>query len=66
MSRRPDYILIGNVDITDGPRNGLIPPLDREVDIVLDPRFQREYELMHLPVGEGKFLNLFRRRGLSP
>ena len=34
MKRRPDYILIGNVDITDQPRTGLIPPLDREVDIV--------------------------------
>ena len=62
VSRRPDYILIGNVDITDRPRQGLIPPLDREVDLVLDPRFQQEYEQTWLPVAGGKVLNLFRRR----
>jgi len=65
VRQRPDYILIGNVDITDGPRSGLIPPLDREVDLVLYGRFQREYELINLAVGEGKYLNLFRRKGLS-
>ena len=64
VRRRPDYILIGNVDITDGPRNGLIPPLDREVDIVLNQDFQRAYELFSLPVGDGKYLNMFRRRDL--
>jgi hypothetical protein len=67
VRQQPDYILIGNVDITDGPRSGLIPPLDREVDLVLDKRFQREYELVNLPVGGGKYLNLFRRReGTAP
>jgi arabinofuranosyltransferase len=65
VSRRPDYILLGNVDITDGPRTDLIRPLDREVDIVLDRRFQQEYEQVWLPVGDGKVLNLFRRRDLA-
>jgi hypothetical protein len=65
VSRRPDYILIGNVDITDRPRTDLIRPLDREVDIVLDRRFQQEYEQVWLPVGDGKVLNLFRRRDLE-
>lgn len=62
VSRRPDYILIGNVDITARPRQGLIPPLDREVDLVLDPRFQQEYEQTWLPVAGGKVLNLFKRK----
>ncbi len=65
VSRRPDYILIGNVDITERPRQGLIPPLNREVDLVLDKNFQREYEQIWLPVAEGKVLNLFRRKGVS-
>ncbi|MBE0564743.1 MAG: hypothetical protein IH621_02220, partial [Krumholzibacteria bacterium] len=64
VSRRPDCILIGNVDITDRPREGLIPPLDREVDIVLDRRFQQEYEQAWLPVAGGKVLNYFRRKDL--
>jgi len=63
LERRPDYILIGNVDITDQPRTGLIPPLDREVDIVTNDVFQENYEQIHLPVAGGKYLNLFRRKG---
>ncbi|MCB1181938.1 hypothetical protein KDM41_00740 [bacterium] len=62
VSQRPDYILIGNVDITDRPRTQLIPPHRREVDIVTDKRFQAEYEQIHLPVAGGKYLNLFRRK----
>ncbi len=67
LSKKPDYFLIGNVDITNGPRQGLIPFLDREKDIVFDPRFGREYEMISIPVGENKYLNLFKRRsGLNP
>jgi len=62
LERRPDYILIGNVDITDQPRTGLIPPLDREVDIVTNDVFQENYEQIYLPVAGGKYLNLFRRK----
>jgi hypothetical protein len=63
LERRPDYILIGNVDITDQPRTQLIPPLDREVDIVTNEDFQQDYEQIHIPVAGGKYLNLFRRKG---
>lgn len=62
LERRPDYILIGNVDITDQPRTSLIPPLDREVDIVTHESFDKNYEQVSIPVANGKFLNLFRRR----
>ena len=62
VSLRPDYILIGNVDITDEPRTSLIRPHVREVDIVQNKSFQQEYEQIYLPVEGGKFLNLFRRK----
>ncbi len=62
VSLRPDYILIGNVDITDQPRQGLIPPHVRELDIVRNKSFQREYEQIYLPTADGKYLNMFRRK----
>lgn len=62
VSLRPDYILIGNVDITDQPRQTLIPPHVRELDIVRNQTFQREYEQIYLPVEGGKYLNLFRKK----
>lgn len=65
LERRPHYILIGNVDITDAPRTTLIPPLTRELDIVQDPVFQREYQQIFVPVAGGKVLNLFQRKDLA-
>ena len=61
VSRKPDYLLIGNVDITDRPRPGLIPPMEVEKDIVLNKDFQRSYEKITLRLANGKFLNLFAR-----
>ncbi|HPF71533.1 MAG TPA: hypothetical protein PLQ13_12735 [Candidatus Krumholzibacteria bacterium] len=65
VQRRPDYILVGNVCITDRPLESLIKPHRRELDIVLDPAFQQEYEQVWLPVAGGKALNLFRRKDLD-
>lgn len=62
VAQRPDYILIGNVDITDRPRQTLIPPHVRELDIVKNKDFQRDYEQIYLPVEGGKYLNLCRRK----
>ena len=62
VSLRPDYILIGNVDITDQPRQGLIPPHVRELDIVRNKSFQQEYEQIYLPTAGGKYLNMFRHK----
>ncbi len=62
LSRLPDFFLIGNVDITHGPRKGLIPILEREKDIVFDERFGKHYEMISIPAGGGKYLNLFKRR----
>jgi len=64
VSQYPDYILIGNVDITDQPRQDLIPPHVREVDVVLDRKFQAEYEQVYIPVAGGKYLNMFQRKRL--
>ncbi len=61
LSQEPDFFLIGNVDITDGPRKGLIPILEREKDIVFDERFGLNYRMVSLPVGNGKYLNMFQR-----
>lgn len=66
LERRPDYILIGNVDITDQPRTTPIPPFDQEAPIVGHEIFSRDYELVHLPVAKGKYLNLYRRKGAPP
>lgn len=62
VSQLPDYFLIGNVDITPEPRIGLIPVLEREKDIVLDPRFGQNYEMISIPVAGGKYFNLFKKR----
>ncbi len=62
VAQRPDYLLIGNVDITPQPRRGLIPPLEVEKEIVLNKEFQANYEMMSLRLANGKYLNLFRRR----
>ncbi len=62
LSQLPDFFLIGNVDITDGPRKGLIPLLESEKDIAFDKRFGQNYEMISIPVAGGKYLNLFKRR----
>jgi len=64
LARRPDYILLGNVDVSDRPRTGPSPVLDRESDIAGNPAFRRDYVRMAVPIGEGKFLNLFQRKDL--
>jgi hypothetical protein len=62
LSRRPDYLFLGNVDVTDQPRVGFIPPFSRELDIYQNPIFQREYEMISLPLARGKYVNCFKRR----
>ncbi len=64
LARRPDYILLGNVDVTTGPRTGPTVVLDREMDIYNHPDFKRDYVRMAMPLGGGKYLNMFQRRDL--
>ena len=65
LSQRPDYLLLGNVDVTTQPRRTLIPPFSREVDILTNPIFQREYEQIAIPLDQGMYLNCFKRRDLT-
>jgi len=62
LGRRPDYLLLGNVDVTDQPRRSIVPPYSRELDIFQNPAFARNYELVSLPLAGGKYLNCFRRK----
>ncbi len=62
ISQRPDYILLGNVDVTSQPRRTLIPPLNREVDIIQNQTFLQGYELVNIPLAGGKYLNCFKRK----
>jgi len=62
LSQRPDYLLLGNVDVTSQPRQSLIPPFSREVDILTHPVFQRDYEQVVIPLDAGRYLNCFKRR----
>ena len=66
LRRRPDYILLGNVDVTTGPRQGPTVVLDREMDIAEHPVFKRDYVRMAVPIGGDKYLNLFQRKDLRP
>ncbi len=64
LAHRPDYILIGNVDVTNEQRSELIVPLDKEADLVTHPNFGKYYEQVSLDIGGGKHLQMFMRRAL--
>ncbi len=64
LARRPDYILLGNVDVSTGPRRGPTVVLDREMDIFNHPDFKRNYVRIAMPIGGGKYLNMFQRKDL--
>ena len=74
LSRRPEILLLGNVFVDDHEAlpPGVFPPyaapaiLARESDVVTHPAFAAEYEMRHLPVGEGRWLHYFARRDFLP
>ena len=61
LSRRPDYLLLGNVDVTDEPRQGPIPAFRRELDIFTSPLLRSGYVQVSLLLPCGKYLNMFKR-----
>ncbi len=65
LARRPDYILLGNVDVTDRPRTGPTLALDRELEIFNNQEFKNNYIRMAVPIAGGKYLNLFQRKDLK-
>jgi arabinofuranosyltransferase len=62
LAQRPDIILLGNVDIVSRPGMRKVNLLEREKDIFYHPAFQNEYELDHLKLANGKYLQFFRRK----
>ena len=69
LSRHPEVLLLGNIDVSDRPElaDGRLDSWSndaiygRERDIVSDPRFQTEYEATAFPLGNGEFLHAFVR-----
>ncbi len=64
LARHPDYILLGNVDITDKPRTGPSVALDREMDIFNNQDFKRNYVRIAVRIAKDKYLNMFQRKDL--
>lgn len=64
LSRQPDLILLANGPVVSSPDysfpwQGLRP---YERDVALDPRFLADYQLIHVPLGSGRYAKLFARR----
>ncbi len=64
LSRRPDYLLLGNVNVTDRPLTAPMRPFARELDIFQSPVFQSQYVPVYLELPGGRYLNLFKRADL--
>jgi hypothetical protein len=64
LRRRPDYVLLGNVDVTAAPRRG--PPLafPAEIELAMLPEFKSNYLPVSFPLPDGGWLNCFRRSDL--
>lgn len=70
LDRKPEILLLGNIFVTDKPRDPLDPefmPISkveaiylREKDVMADPRFAALYEPRVVEIGEGKYLNYYR------
>jgi hypothetical protein len=50
LDRRPELILMNGVYLEPQPLTALAPQLDSEEQIVADPRFAAEYELVNVPL----------------
>ena len=71
LSRRPTYLLLNNVDVTDGPRDPrqrpFIPPRSpavwgREQDVYEAPGFEALYEPRSGRLPDGRALNFYKLR----
>jgi hypothetical protein len=66
LARRPDYILLGNVDVTAAPRAAASLEFAAEKDMARLPEFQRDYRPVSFPLPGGDWLNCYRRADLAP
>jgi hypothetical protein len=65
LARRPDYILLGNVDVTAAPRTAAPLAFAVEQDMARLPQFQRDYRPVSFPLPGGDWLNCYRRADLG-
>lgn len=68
LSRRPTFLLLGNIDVTPAPRDPAAVPFipytnraifAREADVVADPDFARLYRPRSIQLAEDQWLNLY-------
>jgi arabinofuranosyltransferase len=64
LRRRPDYVLLGNVDVTAAPRRGAPLAFPAEIELAMLPEFQNNYVPVSFSLPDGGWLNCFRRSGL--
>lgn len=62
LRQKPDYVLLGNVDVTQSPRSDFIPPLFQvEADLLGMEEFRQGYAMVSYQLAEGTWLNCYRR-----
>jgi len=63
LSRRPDLLLLGNVQVHRGRRTEEEMPLKvQEEEIARQPEFSRDYEFVNIPLGSHYYLSCFKRK----
>lgn len=63
LSRNPDLLLLGNVQIHRGERNeGQMPIKVQEKEITKQPDFAERYSFVSIPLGSGFSLSCFKRK----
>jgi hypothetical protein len=63
LDQEPDLILLGNIQIHRGIRDRSEMNIKlQERDIVVNPRFLRDYEFVNIPLGGGFNLSCYKRR----
>ncbi len=63
LERKPDLLLLGNVQIHRGRRDAEEMPLKvQEEDIAGQPAFARDYEFISIPLGNRYYLSCFKRK----
>ena len=61
LSLEPDLVMLANGPVVSSP-SFLFPwpkVLFYEKDVVFDPRFRSDYQLIHVPLESGKYVQLF-------
>lgn len=63
LSREPDLLLLGNIQIHRGKRGpGKMPIKPQERDIIEQPGFHRDHEFANIPLENGFYLSCYKRR----